>query len=120
MAMLDLHPRVRCGTIGERRDPAPGVVSLTLVADGIGNGVIPGQYFMAIPPSMQAAATALAAYEAEGNRPSILFFVTGQRTRRLARLHAGDSLSVTGPLGNGFDCGAPVRDATIVAGGVGI
>jgi dihydroorotate dehydrogenase electron transfer subunit len=120
MAMLDLHPRVRAATIVDRRDPAPGVVALTLEAVGIADGVIPGQYFMAIPPSMQAAATALAIYEAEGKRASILFFVIGDRTRELAQLRIGDALCVTGPLGNGFDCSAPVRDATIVAGGVGI
>jgi dihydroorotate dehydrogenase electron transfer subunit len=120
MAVLDLHPRVRVGTIVERRDPAPGVVSLTLEGAGIADGVIPGQYFMAIPPSMQAAATALAVYEAEGKRASILFFAMGPRTRELARLQIGDALSVTGPLGNGFDCSVPSRDASIVAGGVGI
>lgn len=75
---------------------------------------------MVIPPSMQAAATALAIYEADGKHASILFFVMGARTRELARLQVGDTLSVTGPLGNGFDCRAPMRDATIVAGGVGI
>lgn len=75
---------------------------------------------MAIPPSMQAAATALAIYEAEGKRASILFFVMGQRTHELAQLRIGDELCVTGPLGNGFDCSVPERDAAIVAGGVGI
>lgn len=120
MAMLDLHPRVRAATVVNRRDPAPGVVALTLEAVGIGDGVTPGQYFMAIPPSMQAAATALAIYEADGERASVLFFVMGPRTRELARLHVGDALCVTGPLGNGFDCVVPARDAAIVAGGVGI
>lgn len=120
MAMLDLHPRVRVATIVERRDPAPGVVALTLEAVGIGDGVVPGQYLMAIPPGMQAASTALAIYEAQSKRASILFFVTGRRTQELARLQIGDALSVTGPLGNGFDCAVPAHDATIVAGGVGI
>ena len=41
---------------------------------------------MAIPPSGEAAATALAVYEAEGKRASLLFFVTGKRTRELAEL----------------------------------
>ncbi len=118
--MLDLHPGVRVATIVERRKPAPGVVVLTLEAAALANGVRPGQYFMVIPPSMQAAATALAIYEAEGNRASILFFVMGKRTRELSGLQIGDTLSVTGPLGNGFDSSASIRDAAIVAGGVGI
>jgi dihydroorotate dehydrogenase electron transfer subunit len=75
---------------------------------------------MAIPPSAQTAATALAVYEAEGKRASLLFFVTGKRTRELAELRCGDRLDVVGPLGNGFECRTNSRDVAIVAGGVGI
>jgi dihydroorotate dehydrogenase electron transfer subunit len=120
MAMLDLHPRVRVGVVVARREPADGVVVVTLEAPGIADGVRPGQYFMVIPPSGQAAATALAVYEAEGKRASVLFFIIGRRTRELATLKIGDNLAITGPLGNGFDCSEDVRDAVIVAGGVGI
>ena len=120
MAMLDLHPRVAATTILERRELADGVVLLTLHAPEIADATQPGQYLMAIPPSGEAAATALAVYEAEGKRASILFFVTGKRTRELATWMCGDRLDVVGPLGNGFDCSGDARDVAIVAGGVGI
>jgi len=111
---------VRTTTVVHRREPAPDVVALTLDCPGLADAVRPGQYLMVIPRSVQAAATALAVYEAEGKRASILFFLTGNRTRELATLRVGDELVVMGPLGNGFDCGVPARDVAIVAGGVGI
>jgi dihydroorotate dehydrogenase electron transfer subunit len=120
MAMLDLHPRVAATTILERRELADGVVLLTLHAPELADATQPGQYLMAIPPSGEAAATALAIYEAEAKSASILFFVTGKRTRELATLACGDRLDVVGPLGNGFDCSGDARDVAIVAGGVGI
>ena len=120
MATLDLHPRVHTTTVLERREFATGVILLTLHAPDLANATQPGQYVMAIPPSGEAAATALAVYEAEGKRASILFFVTGKRTRELATLGRDDRLDVVGPLGNGFDCTGEARDVAIVAGGVGI
>ena len=76
---------------------------------------------MAIPPSGEAAATALGIYEAQGERASILFFVTGKRTRELARVaprrrarrHSGRSATAS-------ICRAKRAHAAIVAGGVGI
>jgi dihydroorotate dehydrogenase electron transfer subunit len=120
MATLDLHPRVHATTILERRELATGVILLTLHAPELASATQPGQYVMAIPPSGEAAATALAVYEAEGERASILFFVTGKRTGELATLACEYRLDVVGPLGNGFDCTGGARDVAIVAGGVGI
>jgi len=73
-----------------------------------------------VPASGEAAATALGIYEAEGIRASLLFFAVGKRTAQLAALRPGDALSMTGPLGNGFDLSMNPRDVGIVAGGVGI
>jgi dihydroorotate dehydrogenase electron transfer subunit len=120
MATLDVHARVHATTVRERREPANGVVLLTLEAPELADATRPGQYLMAIPPSAQAAATALAVYDRSGKHASILFFVTGKRTRELASLASGDPLDVFGPLGNGFDCSGEARDVAIVAGGVGI
>ena len=47
-------------------------------------------------------------------------FSTGKRTHELAELRPGESLAVTGPLGNGFDLSSNPSHAAIVAGGVGI
>lgn len=120
MATLELDARVRATTVIERRVLAPGVVSLKLDAPELAHATQAGQYVMAIPPGGETAATALAVYEAEGKLASLLFFVTGKRTKALSELHCGQRLDVIGPLGNGFDCSAKLADAAIVAGGVGI
>ncbi len=120
MATLDPNVGVHATTVIERRELAAGVVLLSLDAPKLAKATRPGQYVMAIPPSAQTVATALAVYEAEGKRASLLFFITGKRTRELAELRCGDRLDVVGPLGNGFDCLAGARDVAIVAGGVGI
>ncbi|MBV8198601.1 MAG: dihydroorotate dehydrogenase electron transfer subunit [Candidatus Eremiobacteraeota bacterium] len=120
MATRSQHARVHMTRVIERRELATGVVLLRLDAPELANATRPGQYVMAIPPSGEAAATALAIYEAEGKLASLLFFVMGRRTRELAALSPGDCLNVLGPLGNGFDCSGNVREVAIVAGGVGI
>ncbi len=120
MVTLELSARVHATTVIERRELATNVVLLALDAPELASATRPGQYVMAIPPSGEAAATALALYEAEGKLASILFFITGKRTRELGELRTGDRLDVVGPLGNGFDLTGGARDVAIVAGGVGI
>ncbi len=120
MATRDLHAGVHATTVIERRELATGVVLVSLDAPDLARTTRPGQYVMAIPPSGESAATALAVYEAGGELASLLFFITGKRTRELSELRRGDRLDVVGPLGNGFDCSVRARDVAIVAGGVGI
>jgi dihydroorotate dehydrogenase electron transfer subunit len=120
MATVELRARVHATRVIEYREIATGVILLSLDAPELAKTTRPGQFVMAIPPSGETAATALAVYEAEGKLASLLFFVTGRRTRELAELRSGDPLDVVGPLGNGFDCSGGARDVAIVAGGVGI
>ncbi|MGC1379730.1 MAG: dihydroorotate dehydrogenase electron transfer subunit [Candidatus Baltobacteraceae bacterium] len=120
MPTLDLPARVHATTVVERRELAPNVLYAVLDAPDLASATKPGQYLMAIAPRGETAATALAIYEREGKHASLLFFITGKRTRELAELRAGDRLDVVGPLGNGFDVTAGARDVAIVAGGVGV
>ncbi len=105
--------------VSDREDLAAGIVLLGLYAPEIARVTRPGQFVMAVPPDGERAAVALAVYEAQDERISLLFFVCGPRTRQLSQLRAGDPLAVTGPLGNGFTIEG-TRHAAIVAGGVGI
>jgi dihydroorotate dehydrogenase electron transfer subunit len=120
MPTVDLPSRVHTTVVTDRTELAPSVVLLGFDAPQLARDARAGQYVMAIPPSTQAAATALGIYEAAGNRASLLFFVTGKRTRELASLQPGDRLDTIGPLGNGFDLTNAPDNVTIVAGGVGI
>lgn len=112
--------RVHVTHVVDRTELAPGVILLGLDAPELVRATRPGQFVMAIPPTGELAATALGIYESEGARVSLLFFVTGKRTRELGELRPGERLDVTGPLGNGFDLSGNPRRAAIVAGGVGI
>ncbi len=120
MQVAESSARVHATTIIDRREPAGGVVVIGLWAPSLAATTRPGQYVMAIPSAGETAAVALGIYEAEGERVSLLFFITGKRTLDLARLRPGDVLALLGPLGNGFDLTASGRDVAIVAGGVGI
>ncbi|MEO6834541.1 MAG: dihydroorotate dehydrogenase electron transfer subunit [Candidatus Tumulicola sp.] len=120
MPTIVCDSRVHATHVIDRCELAPGVILLGLEAPDLVRATRPGQYVMAIPPSGEASATALGIYEAEGKRASLLFFLTGKRTRELGALRPGDPLDVTGPLGNGFDLASKPQHATIVAGGVGI
>ncbi|HZY99472.1 MAG TPA: dihydroorotate dehydrogenase electron transfer subunit [Candidatus Baltobacteraceae bacterium] len=120
MTTLETPSRVHATLVTDRRELAPGVVLLGLDAPELAASTLPGQFVMAVPPSGEAAATALGVYEAEARRASLLFFVTGKRTRELSELHVGERLDLVGPLGNGFDLQSSPRRVAIVAGGVGI
>lgn len=120
MPAIDFESRVRVTRVVDRRELAPGVVLLGVHAPGVVREARPGQYVMAIPPSGESPATALGIYEACGERASLMFFVTGKRTRELSELRPGEPLDLVGPLGNGFDLPGRCARATIVAGGTGI
>jgi dihydroorotate dehydrogenase electron transfer subunit len=117
---LASNARVHVTSVIDRRDVAPGVVSLGFHAPELARKARAGHFVMAVPPSGEVASVALGIYEARADRMSLLFFVTGKRTQELASLRPGGSLSMFGPLGNGFDLASPAKRTTIVAGGVGI
>lgn len=119
------EPSVYDVVVLDRTVLARGVILLGFYAPELVSVTRPGQFVMAVPPGGERAATALAIYEAQGERASLLFFICGARTRELAELKPGDNLSLSGPLGNGFDLAASAnskkaRNVAIVAGGVGI
>jgi dihydroorotate dehydrogenase electron transfer subunit len=118
MATASTSAAIHHTLVLDRQELAPGVVLLGFDAPELVRVTKPGQFVMVVPPGGEVAATALGIYESTENRASVLFFVVGSRTRELEMLRPGDSLTVAGPLGNGFTLAA--RDVAIVAGGVGI
>jgi dihydroorotate dehydrogenase electron transfer subunit len=50
----------------------------------------------------------------------LLYKVVGRATRRIARLQVGESVSLLGPLGRGFQVPAAVGSIDFVAGGFGV
>lgn len=56
----------------------------------------------------------------EGKFLGILYKVRGYGTEVLSRKKEGETLDIIGPLGNGFDFAGNIKDALIVAGGIGV
>jgi len=119
MATLSTSASIHHAIVLDRQELAPGVVLIGFDAPQLARVTRPGQFVMVVPPSGESAAVALGIYEACENRASVMFFVVGKRTRELAALREGDTITFTGPLGNGFTIDS-ARNAAIVAGGVGI
>lgn len=120
MLALLTTPAVVVTAVSDRHEPVPGIVILGLHAPELANNVRPGQFVMVVPPAGERCSTALALYECDGERVSLMVVVVGPRTRQLAELTAGSALTVFGPLGNGFDVEGLGDDVGVIAGGVGI
>src|SRR5699024_4060026 len=62
-------------------------------------------------------------FDAASNTLTFLYQVKGQGTEKLAALKAGDTLSLTGPCGNGFNVAEAAKFGTgrvaVVGGGIG-
>jgi dihydroorotate dehydrogenase electron transfer subunit len=99
-----------------------GYRRLTLRAPAIAPRVRPGQFVHLRVPHMNEALLRrpFSVYRAEGDRLMILYKAVGRGTLQLAFVKPGETLSLIGPLGNGFP---PVRsgeDPVLVAGGYGM
>ncbi|MFI3169160.1 MAG: dihydroorotate dehydrogenase electron transfer subunit [Faecalibacterium sp.] len=61
-------------------------------------------------------------WDAESKTLSFLYQIKGAGTEKLARLAVGDTLQVTGPMGNGYDVAALAKQykkIAVVGGGIG-
>lgn len=87
---------------------------------------VPGQFFHLKCPSSDGEFPLLRRpmsiyrIDAGAGLVEFLYKVTGAGTRGLATLRAGDSLSVVGPVGHGFDLSRPFRHLLFAARGVGM
>jgi len=90
------------------RDVRPG----QFVMVGMGNRQVP---FLPRPFSV---------YHVDGHAGEtgieILYKIAGKGTRAMSEIRVGESLSVLGPLGTGFDCTHKKEKIILVAGGMGI
>lgn len=82
----------------------------------------PGQFYMlrAWGDDGPFLSRPISVHDAAGGTLAFLFQRKGEGTRRLAALRAGDSLTLTGPLGNGFPLPAQGCRTAVVGGGIGI
>lgn len=101
----------------------PDRYRLSLYAPEIAGSAFPGQFVQILydnsqPFGMRRPFSVLDASVDDGSF-DILYVTRGRFTRGLARVAEGDSVSVVGPLGNGFVLHPSARLHILVAGGVG-
>ncbi len=97
-----------------------------LACPAIAQRIVPGQFVMVRLPGTDdpLLARPLALYDTWLDESGavagidVVYLVVGRMTRRLARVRAGEPLTVWGPLGNGFAPRA-VDHLVMVAGGIG-
>ncbi len=75
---------------------------------------------LAMPLLRRAFSIASLTAAADGCDFDVIYRVVGAGTRWMASLRAGDQVSVLGPLGNRFPIADDLREAWLVAGGVGL
>ena len=57
--------------------------------------------------------------EKDGDRLTFLYAVVGNGTKEFSKLRENDEISLTGPLGNGFDLDKDYGKVALVSGGIG-
>lgn len=108
----------RDGLVLSNMEISPSIYEIILQGDFTGK---PGQFYMlkgwnSFDPFLPRP---LSIADLEDGRITFLYEVKGKGTGIVSRLKKGDSLSILGPLGNGFDLQGEGKIA-IISGGIGI
>jgi dihydroorotate dehydrogenase electron transfer subunit len=95
---------------------------ITVRASGICDGVSPGQFFTikGWEGNHPLLRRPFSISDIEGNNLFFVIRTTGPGTRLIAEKNKGESISLLGPLGNGFVIAEKVDKHLLIAGGVGI
>ena len=100
---------------------AEGIFSMWLGAGEMAKAAVPGQFIAVYPnDSARLLPRPISTCETDPEKEllRIVYRVAGEGTKELSSCRAGDTLSIMGPLGNGF----PLKDkkALLIGGGIGI
>jgi len=95
---------------------------MKLCAPEIARTVKPGQFVHILVPRLEGSVLRrpFSVFNAEGDLLSILYKQVGRGTQAMTYLGARESLSVVGPLGNGFPVPSAATCPVLVAGGYGV
>ena len=102
---------------------ADGVYSMILKTDVIAGEAKPGQFVSLYSgDGSRLLPRPISICEIDGTYIRLVYRVAGKGTQGFSKLKAGDTITVQGPLGNGYDVKAPYagKKAIIFGGGIGI
>lgn len=102
-------------------DAGPGYRFLVLDAPKLAAALVPGQFVHAKVPGLEASALRrpFSVFDACDGQVTVMYKIVGRGTESLSTAKPGDSVSVLGPLGQGFPVacsGVPL----LVGGGYGV
>lgn len=93
---------------------------VSLVAPQLARSALPGQFVMAaVPASGFVLRRPLSFHAVRGDSVALLVEARGRGSSALAGVDVGQTLSLAGPLGSGFETGG-VQRALLVGGGIGV
>lgn len=98
----------------------PGIYLMWLEAPAIAKAAKPGQFVMVRCGGDTVLPRPFSVHRVDGGQLALLFSVVGKGTSRLTQVKKGDTLSLFGPLGNGFSVDKKSKNLLLVAGGMGI
>lgn len=114
-------PLLETAILTSREHIAPGFWCLGLRCPAIAQRAKAAQYVALDVPGEFSVRLPLGIWTVtDDGEFTLLFREWGERTKRLARLPDGESISTIGPLGNVFDLPQRGQRATIAAGGIGV
>lgn len=83
------------------------------------NDIKAGQFYMLKLNGQTLLPRPISVCEKEDNKITFLYAVVGKGTEEFSKLKEGEEISLTGPLGNGFNLDEELGRVAIVAGGIG-
>ena len=112
---------------------SPGYYRMKILAPGYTKLAKPGQFVMfrvqrSLPPLLRRPFGIFRAgfmpADCDSMPPKefieLIYKVVGSGTEIMQRLHQGDPVELLGPMGEGFDLGAPDQEKILVGGGIGL
>jgi dihydroorotate dehydrogenase electron transfer subunit len=102
--------------------PSPKIVRLEIECPDIAKSARPGQFIQVRIPDKETNIwpRPFSIHQVNGDQITLYIKIFGKMTSHLGQLVSGDSLFITGPLGNGFTEPAVPGPLYLVAGGVGL
>lgn len=83
------------------------------------NDIKAGQFYMLKLNGQTLLPRPISICEKEGNKITFLYAVVGAGTEEFSKLREGDTINLTGPLGNGFNLEEDLGKVALVCGGIG-
>jgi dihydroorotate dehydrogenase electron transfer subunit len=114
--------RSETAKILEHRDFGGGYNLLVFDVPSVASRVVPGQFIHLRVPRLEGSVLRrpFSVFKADAQTLSVLYKQVGRGTRAMGDIVAGESVSIVGPLGNGFPQVDAASFPVLVAGGYGV